>query len=70
VNLTTDKPKTFRLETTDHFTDVVIALDNHKFSFIQTKKGVGQNLTAAKVSAISKLKPLEIRNKAADFCKE
>lgn len=71
VSLSTDKTKTFDSGSQELIsTNVTIAIDNHNFSFVQQKMGVGRDVNAAKIAAISKLKPLEIRNKAANFCKE
>ena len=71
LSLTTDKTKTFGSGNQELLsTNVTIAIDARTFSFVQQKMGVGKDLNAAKIAAITKLKPLEIRNQAANFCKE
>lgn len=71
VHITTDKAKSFASGNQKLISaNVTITIDTHTFSFVQQKMGVGKDINAAKIAAISKLKSLEIRNKAANFCKE
>jgi len=71
LSLTTNQAKIFSSGNQELLsTKVTIAIDSRTFSFVQQKMGVGKDLNAVKIAAIAKLKPLEIRNKAANFCKE